>query len=117
MSQAESIVITSRAGSSQPRLQVRQFTPVELAYIRMITRLAAARPTRIVGAFADRVDVEDRAEHLASVMAALVEYANTVVTDTAELVPVGAIDRKYITSCLTDLAGEVVVGIRRAADE
>jgi hypothetical protein len=41
----------------------------------------------------------------------------SIVTDTAQLVPVGAIDPKYITGCLADLADEVVVGILRAADE
>jgi hypothetical protein len=83
----------------------------------MIIRMAAAKPNRIIGAFADRVDVEDRAEHLAAVLAAVVQYVSTVVTDTADLVPVGVIDRNYIAGCLADLASEVVVGIRRAADE
>jgi hypothetical protein len=47
-----------------------------MAHIRMITRRAVTKPNRIIGAFADRIDVEDRAEHLADVMAAVVDPAS-----------------------------------------
>jgi hypothetical protein len=56
-------------------LAARPLSPVELMHVRMITRLAVTKPNRIIGAFADRADVEDRAQHLAAVMAAVVEYA------------------------------------------
>jgi hypothetical protein len=85
MSQADRITITSWAARPRP------LSPVEMAHIRMITRRAVTKPNRIIGAFADRIDVEDRAEHLADVMAAVVEYATAIVTDTADLVPVGTI--------------------------
>ena len=95
----------------------RQLSPVEMAHIKMIARLSLARPNRIVGCFADRIDFEDRAEHLTHVLAAVAEYASTVVADTADLAPAGAIDRTYINGAIHDLAAEVIGGIARAAHE
>jgi len=65
MSQSKQITITYRVESSRPRPEPPRRSPTEMAPIKMITRLAVPKPDRLLGAFADRIHVEDRAEHLA----------------------------------------------------
>src|SRR6516162_11312796 len=47
-------------------------------------------------------------------MAAVIEYANTVMTDMAELVPIGAIGGKHMTGCIARCSARSSTWMRSA---
>jgi hypothetical protein len=115
MAQAESTTTTKATGSARPRPQPPQFSDVERAHIRLITRLAMEKPHRIVGGLADKADLEERSEHLGRLLGAVIEYVGFLVDDTSENAPLGLIERKYLRGLLTDTAADIEGGIAKAA--
>ena len=47
----------------------------------------------------------------------MLDYVGAIVTDTRHIYPGGSIDRKYLLSLISDLAGEVADAIANAADD
>src|SRR2546429_496013 len=89
---------------------------VHRAHHDLIARLAQTKPARISGFAAEREDLEERASHLRDVLGAVMEYVELVAADTAAYAPIGAIDRKYLTAVLTDVANDVAGSIGFAAE-
>jgi hypothetical protein len=75
----------------------------------------AARPPWPIPIHADPSDLEDRAEHLKSVLDAVSGYLNTILDDSAQNLP-GGLDLRQIDALLQDLASEVSGTLRKAAD-
>ena len=71
------------------------FSTFQTAHLDLVARLAATRPHQIV-AIADRMDIEERAEHVRDVLGAVLSYVGTVVTDTNANLPIGLLDGAYV---------------------
>jgi hypothetical protein len=104
---------TDRALGARP---APTFSTVEAAHTRLIERLAASKPHRILY-IANARDLEERAEHLQQVLGAVLDYVGAVVTDTDDVAPGGSIDRKYLLGLISDVAGDVADSIANAADD
>ena len=92
------------------------FSTVQTAHLDRVARLATTRPHQIV-AIADRVDIEERAEHVRDVLGAVLAYVGTVVADTNDSLPVGLLDGAFVMSSISELAGNVAGGLLNAADD
>jgi hypothetical protein len=90
--------------------------PVRLAHTELIAALAGTVPHPIY-ALADSEDLDSRADHLEKVFAALHVYLTAIVADTAQNVPGGTLDRRYIDNIFRDLSADTVGAVRNAADE
>lgn len=91
--------------------------PLRLAHATLIGALLIEHPEPIVGSYADPADVTDRAEHLAKVLHAVADYVDIIVADTADYVPAGGIERKYLCGLLRDTFSEVCGSVAASADE
>jgi hypothetical protein len=87
---------------------------VHLAHAEF-TGALAAHPPRPIPIYADALDLEDRADHLAEVFRALSAYVAVVLDDTAQNVP-GGLDLLDAEGLLADLAADLTDTIQRAAD-
>ena len=110
---ADHATTTNRAPGARPGAT---FSTVQTAHLDLVTRLAATRPHRILY-IADAHDLEERAEHLRAVFAAMADYVGAIMLDTSDNAPVGSIDCKYVIGCLSDLAGDAAGAIANAADD
>jgi hypothetical protein len=86
---------------------------VQLAHHALIAALGAETPHHIVRN-ADRFDIMERRDHLKTVLTAVTAYAKAIVTDTAELAPIGYIADE--TGYLQDAASEIVSAFNNAVD-
>jgi len=112
MAQAESITTAIRRLMS--REAPKKFTClVRAAHTELVAALAS-NPPHPIHAEPDSDDLDARADHLEKVFAALHAYINAVIDDTAQSIPNGTLDRRYLFS---DLSGDAVGAIRNAADE
>ncbi len=87
--------------------------PVRAAHADFVTAMAGNPPWPIP-LFADASDLEDRADHLKTVLAALTVYVTAILDDTAQNVP-GGLDLHQIDALLSDLTSDVTGTIQRAA--
>ncbi len=88
--------------------------PVRAAHADFVTALAGNPPWPIP-LFADVSDLEDRADHLKTVLDAVSVYVTALLDDTAQNVP-GGLDLRQINVLLSDLTSDVSGTIQRAAD-
>ena len=88
--------------------------PVPAAYAEFIAALAGS-PPQPISVDAEAVDLEDRADHLKRVLAALSDYLTAILDDTAQNVP-GGLDLRQIIALLSDLASEVSGTIQHATE-
>jgi len=65
----------------------------------------------------DSEDLENRADHLEKVFAALHVYLTAIITDTAHNIPGGTLDRRYLDNLFRDLSADALAVIRNAAEE
>jgi hypothetical protein len=65
----------------------------------------------------DSEDLDGRADHLEKVFAALHVYLTAIVADTAQNIPGGTLDRRYLDNLFQDLSADAVGVIRNAADD
>jgi hypothetical protein len=97
----------------------RHATPlpaVQLAHQALMAALAAETPRAIIATYAaDRFDILERASHLKTVLTAVTAYAKAIVSDTAELAPMGYVHDE--TGYLTDATSEVVGALNNACDK
>lgn len=88
--------------------------PIRAAHADFVTAVAANRPWPIP-LFADASDLEDRADHLKTVLDAVAVYVTALLDDTAQNVP-GGLDLRQIDALLSDLTSDVTGTIQCAAD-
>jgi hypothetical protein len=91
-------------------------SPVRLAHVEFVTALAGNVPHPIY-ADVDSEDLDGRADHLEKMFAALHVYFTAVVADTAQSVPGGTLDRRYLDNLFRDLSADALAVIRNAAEE
>jgi hypothetical protein len=89
-------------------------TPVRSAHADFVMVLAAHPPFPIP-LFADASDLEDRADHVKTVLNTLSVYLAAILDDTAQNIP-GGLELRQVDALLDDLASEVPGAILRAAD-
>jgi len=89
-------------------------SPVRAAHAELVAALTE-HPPRTIPLDADAIDLEDRADHLDSVLSALSVYVTVILDDTAQNVP-GGLDLPDVEAILADLASEVTGALQHAAD-
>ena len=115
MAQAECITTAIRELMSRGR-KPKSTNPVRLAHIELVAALAGNVPHPIY-ADVDSEDLDDRADHLEKMFAALHVYFTAVVADTAQSIPGGTLDRRYLDNLFRDLSADALGVIRNAAEE
>ena len=115
MAQAECITTAIRELMSRGR-PPKSTSPVRLAYIELVAALAGNVP-RPIYADVDSEDLNGRADHLEKMFAALHVYFTAVVADTAQSIPGGTLDRRYLDNLFRDLSANALGVIRNAAEE
>src|SRR5258708_38315432 len=115
MAEAECISTTIRDLMSRGRTP-KSTNPVRLAHIELVAALAGNVPHPIF-ADVDSEDLDHRADHLDKVFAALHVYLTAVIADTAQNIPGGTLDRRYLDNLFRDLSADAVGVIRNAAEE
>jgi hypothetical protein len=115
MAQADSISTAIRQLLSRGRPP--KFTsPVRLAHSELVAALAGNVPHPIY-AEVDADDLDGRADHLEKLFAALHAYLAAVISNTAQNIPGGSLDRRYLENLFQDLSADAVGVIRNAAEE
>ena len=115
MAQAECIITAIRELMSRGR-PPKSTSPVRLAHTEFVATLAGNVPHPIY-AEVDSEDLEERANNLERLFAALQAYLTAIIADTAHNVPGGSLDRRYLDSLFRDLAADALGVIRNAAEE
>src|SRR5215813_2318246 len=110
MAQAECIITAIRELMSRGR-PPKSTSPVRLAHIEFVAALAGNVPYPIY-ADVDSEDLDGRADHLEKVFAALHIYLSAIIADTAQNVPTGTLDRRYLDNLFQDLAADALDVIR-----
>jgi hypothetical protein len=104
---------TNRIPGARP---AATFSTVQTAHLDLVARLATSRPHQIV-AIADRVDIEERAEHVRDVLGAVLSYVGAVVADTNHNLPIGLLDGAYVMRSISEVAGDIAGALLNAADD
>ena len=115
MAQAERITTAIRELMSRGR-PPKSTSPMRLAHIEFVAALAGNVPHPI-HADVDSEDLDGRADHLEKVFAALHVYLSAIIVDTAQNIPAGTLDRRYLDNLFEDLSADAVCVIRNAAEE
>jgi hypothetical protein len=113
MAPAECITTAIRELMSRGR-PPKSASPVRLAHMELVAALAENVPHPIY-ADVDSEDLDDRADHLEKMFAALHVYLTAIIADMAHNVPGGLLDRRYLGNL--DLSTDALRVIRNAADE
>jgi len=115
MAQAECITTAIRELMSRGR-PPKSTNPVRLAHTEFVATLAGNAPDPIY-ADVDSEDLDGRADHLEKVLAALHVYLTAIIADTAQSIPGGTLDRRYLDNLFRDLSADALGVIRNAAEE
>jgi len=115
MAQAECIATAIRELMSRGR-PPKSTHPARLAHTEFVTALAGNAPD-LIYADIDSEGLDDRADHLDKVFAALHVYLTAVIADTAQNIPSGTLDRRYFNNLFRDLSADALAVIRNAAEE
>src|SRR5437868_2740579 len=115
MAQAECISTAIRELMSRG-LPPRSTSPVRAAHAELVAALAG-NPPRPIRLEVESLDLDDRAEHVEKMLAAVHVYLTAILADTAENIPGGKLDRKYLDSLYSDFTADAVGGIQQAAAE
>jgi hypothetical protein len=115
MAQAECITTAIRELMSRGR-SPKSTNPVRLAHVEFVAALAGNIPHPIC-ADVDSDDLGGRADHLEKMFAALHVYLSAIIADTAQNIPGGRLDRRYLDNIFRDLSADTVGAVRNAADE
>jgi hypothetical protein len=86
------------------------------AHTEFIAALAGNTPHPICVAV-NSEDLDSRADHLEKVFAALHVYITAIIADTAQNMPNGTLDRRYLDNLFQDLSADAVGVIRNAAED
>ena len=104
MAQAESVTSAIRVPITGAGAKLST-KPVQAAYAEFVAILVG-HPPRPIPVYADAANLEDRADHLNKVLAALSEYLTAILDDTAQNVP-GGLDLRQIDALLFDLGADL----------
>jgi hypothetical protein len=115
MAQAECITTAIRELMSRGRPS-NSTNPVRLAHTELVAALAG-NPPHPIYTDVDSEDLDDRADHLEKVFAALHVYLTAIIADTAQNIPGGTLDRRYLNNLFEDLSGDALAVIRNATEE
>ena len=115
MAQADGITTAIRQLLSRRRLP-NSTNSVRLAHTEFVAALAGNVPHPIY-AGANPDDLDARANHLEKVFGALHAYLAAIIGDTAQNIPGGAFDHRYLDNLFRDLSADAVGAIRNAAEE
>jgi hypothetical protein len=115
MAEAECITTAIRELMSRGR-PPKSTNPVWAAHTEFIAVLAGNVPHPIY-ADMDSEDLDGRADHLEKVFAALHVYLTAIIADTAQNIPGGTLDRRYLNNLFNDLSADALGVIRNAAEE
>jgi hypothetical protein len=115
MAQAECVTIAIRELMSRGQ-PPKSTNPVRAAHTEFIAVLAGNVPHPIY-ANMDSEDLDGRADHLEKVFAALHVYLTAIIADTAQNIPGGTLDRRYLNNLFNDLSADALGVIRNAAEE
>ena len=115
MAQAACIITAIRELMSCGRAP-KSTSPVWLAHIEFVVALAGNVPHPIY-ADVDSEDLDGRADHLEKLFAALHIYFTAIIADTAQNIPGGALDRRYLDNLFRDLSADALGVIRNTAEE
>jgi hypothetical protein len=115
MAQAECISTAIRELMSRGRAP-KSTSPMRLAHTEFVAALAGNVPHPI-SADVDSEDLAARADHLEKVFAALHVYLTAIIADTAQNIPGGTVDRRYLDNLFRDLSADAACVIRNAAEE
>jgi hypothetical protein len=115
MAQAECITTAIRELMSRGR-PPKSTNPVRQAHTEFVAALAGNAPDSIY-ADVDSEDLDGRADHLERVFAALRIYFTAIIADTAQNIPGGTLDRRYLDNLFQDLSADALCAIRNAAEE
>jgi hypothetical protein len=115
MAQAEYITTSIRELMSRGR-PPKATSPVRRAHTEFVAALAGNVPHPIY-ADVDSEDLDGRAGHLEKVFAALHLYLPAIIADTAQNIPGGTLDRRYLDHLFRDLSSDAPCVVRNAAEE
>jgi hypothetical protein len=115
MAQAECITTAIRELMSRG-WPPKSASPVRLAHIEFVVALAGNVPHPIY-VEVDSEDLDGRADHLEKVFAALHVYLTAIIADTAQNIPSGTLDRRYLDNLFRDLSADALGLIRNAAED
>jgi hypothetical protein len=115
MAQAECITTAIRELMSRGQ-PPKSTSPVRLAHTEFVAALAGNLPQPIY-ADVNSEDLDGRADHLEKVFAALLLYLTAIIADTAQNIPSGTLDRRYLDNLFRDLSADALCVIRNAAEE
>jgi hypothetical protein len=104
MAEAECITTAIRELMSRGR-PPKSTNPVRLAHTEFVAALAGNIP-RPICADVDSEDLDGRADHLEKVFAALHVYLTAIIADTAQNIPGGTLDRRYLNNLFNDLSAD-----------
>jgi hypothetical protein len=89
---------------------------VLLAHTKFVAALSGNIPPPIF-AEVDADDLDGRADHLEKLFGALHTYLAVIIGDTAQNIPGGALDHRYLDSLFRDVSADAVRVVRNAAEE
>jgi hypothetical protein len=115
MAQAECITTSIRELMSRGQ-PPKSTSPVRLAHTEFVAALAGNVPHPI-HVDVDSEDLDGRADHLEKVFAALHVYLTSIIADTAQNIPGGTLDRRYLDNLFRELSADALCVIRNAAEE
>jgi hypothetical protein len=115
MAQAEHITTAIRELMSRGR-PPKSTNPVRAAHTELVAALAGNAPRRI-RSDSDCEALEDRADHLQKVFAALYVYISAIIAEIARKIPRSTLDRRYLGELPRGVAAEAARVFRDAAAE
>jgi hypothetical protein len=114
MAQAERITTAIRELMSRGRPP--KSTSVRAAHTEFVAALAGNAP-RPIHSETDWEALEGRADHLQKVLAALHVYLTAIIAETAQDIPAGILDCRYLDGLFQQFSADVLGAIRDAATE
>ena len=113
MAQADSIIMAIRELMSRGQ-PPKSTNPVRAAHAEFVVALAGNAPQPIRSVF-DLADLDDRADHLQKVLAALHVYVAAITADLAQNIPAASVDRLYLDQLFEQFSSDALRVIRNAA--
>jgi hypothetical protein len=115
MAQADSITRAIRELMSRGQ-PPKCTNPVRAAHAEFVAALAGNAPQPIRSVF-DPADLDDRADHLQKVLAALHVYVAAITAELAQNIPAASVDRLYLDQLFKQFSSDAPRVIRNGAAE